>query len=141
MTSRDSDPDTQLSVQAVGSFVAHEQSQRLVELNANLHLLEDAYKSSIEELQKLKDFVGSPSEILGNPQTKHGEIAEQVEVAVRRARAHMDFQFPDATFEGVVRNAPTDYLIGGSEVQSKFYNGARNTLDGVLRDYTKTFAS
>ena len=33
-----------------------------------------------------------------------------------------------ATFEGVGRLAPEDYLLNGIEVQSKFYNGINNTL-------------
>ena len=43
----------------------------------------------------------------------------------------------------VGRTAPADYSIDGIDVQSKFYNGARNSLDGILNHLEKypNFAS
>ena len=36
-----------------------------------------------------------------------------------------------ATFDGVPRTGPVDYRVDGVDIQSKYYNGLRNTLDGV----------
>lgn len=92
-----------------------------------------AFGRAMEEMQRVRAFVGTPENILGNPLTKHGEIAEQLEVAITNARDHMSFRPPSATFDGVGRLAPEDYLKDGIAVQSKFINGTRNTLDHVLK--------
>lgn len=63
--------------------------------------------------------------------TKHGEIAEQVHVGVRRAWDVLYGRAPAATFDGVPRTGPVDYRVDGMDIQSKYYNGLRNTLDGV----------
>lgn len=69
--------------------------------------------------------------------TKHGEVAEKIEIAIRNARQALDqnaFKPEDftATFEGVGRTAPEDYIINGVEVQSKFINGINNNLKHVI---------
>ena len=83
-------------------------------------------------MKKVRDFIGAPEHILGRGNTKHGEVAEQVEVAVRRARDVLAGMEPTATFDGVGRTAPMDYRVGGIDVQSKFINGSNNTLSHVL---------
>ena len=88
--------------------------------------------AAMREMQVVRDFVGTPENILGNSTTKHGEIAEQVNVAIMRARDVLLGRAPMATFEGVGRIAPTDYRVDGVDIQSKYHNGLRNTLDGVL---------
>ena len=85
----------------------------------------------MRELQVVRDFVGSPEHILGKTSTKHGEIAEQVHVGVSRARDVLYGRVPVATFDGVPRTGPVDYRVADLDVQSKYYNGLRNTLDGV----------
>jgi hypothetical protein len=69
--------------------------------------------------------------------TKHGEIAEQVEVGVRNARQAIervqDVSDLSATFDGVGRTAPADYMIDGVDVESKFINGVNNNLNHVLQ--------
>ena len=82
-------------------------------------------------MQVVRDFVGTPENILGNAATKHGEIAEQVNVAISRARDILFGNAPTTTFEGVGRFAPIDYISDGVGVQSKYYNGLHNTLRGV----------
>ena len=89
-----------------------------------------AFLGAMREMQVVRDFVGSPENILGRADTKHGEIAEQVHVGVRRAWAALEGRAPAASFEGVGRLAPEDY-IDGVPVQSKYINGLRNTLDHV----------
>lgn len=93
--------------------------------------------AALREMQKVRDFIGAPEKILGREDTKHGEIAEQVEVGVRRAKDALTGRDFSATFEGVGRTAPADYLIDGIEVQSKFINGVNNSLSHVLKHMEK----
>ena len=88
-------------------------------------------REAMAEMQRVRDFIGSPEHILGSATTKHGEIAEQVHVGVRRATDALHQRPPSATFEGVSRTGPVDYVDGGTDTQSKYYNGLRNSLDGV----------
>jgi hypothetical protein len=57
---------------------------------------------------------------------------------VRNARQALEERLQDesafrATFDGVGRTAPADYLIDGVKVQSKFINGINNNLAHVLK--------
>lgn len=88
---------------------------------------------ALREMARVREFVGSQESILGNPNTKHGEIAEQLTVYVRRAWDAFEGRTPTATFDGVGRTDPVDYIKDGLTIQSKYYNGLRNTLDGVLK--------
>lgn len=128
-----------LTAQAAGAFVAAEQAARVATLQAqteDLQRLADLwsrdYSNATAELRKVIGFVDNPQGILGGPGTKHGEIAEQVEVAVRNARDYMAHVKPSAVIDSVRRTGPVDYVIDGVDVQSKFINGTRNTLDHVL---------
>ena len=85
----------------------------------------------MRELQAVRDFLGTPENILGRAATKHGEIAERVHVGVSRAWDVLHGCAPTATFDGVPRTGPVDYRVDGVDIQSKYYNGLRNTLDGV----------
>lgn len=101
-----------------------------------------AFQLATEQMQNVRDFITSPEHILGSMNTKHGEIAEQVEVGVRNARQAIEEQIQDvsefkATFDNVGRTAPADYMIDGVEVQSKFINGTSNTLNHVLQHIEK----
>ena len=95
----------------------------------------------MREMQAVRDFVGSPENILGSTDTKHGEIAEQVHVGVRRALDVLYGRVPAATFDGVPRTGPVDYRVDSVEIQSKYYNGLRNTLEGVSRHSPSRSAS
>ena len=116
--------------QAASSWAVRDGAVRDAARTAALSNQEAAFQDAQGALQVVKDFVGAPEHILGSPGTKHGEIAEQVHVAVRRASDLLYQRMPTATFEGVGRLDPVDYL-DGAEVQSKYYNGLRNTLDGI----------
>ncbi len=98
---------------------------------------DQAFNKAIEQINKIRAFVGSPDRILGSELTKHGEIAEQVEVGIRNAKSALQQQNLTATFEGVGRTAPADYLIDGISVQSKFINGLSNNLDRVIEHMDK----
>lgn len=99
---------------------------------------ERAFELAGEQMQKVRDFIASPGNILGAMSTKHGEIAEQVEVGVRNAHQAIEERVQDAsdlsaTFDGVGRTAPADYMIDGVDVESKFINGVNNNLNHVLQ--------
>jgi hypothetical protein len=97
----------------------------------------NALRESLNQVEKIRDFLGAPEHILGNQYTKHGEIAENIEVNIRNARDILEQRLPNATFEGVGRTAPTDYIIGDTHVQSKFIAGLPNTLDHVIDHMNK----
>ena len=88
---------------------------------------------ALREMERVREFVGSQENILGNPDTKHGEIAERLTVYVRRAWDALEGRAPTAVIDGVGRTDPVDYIKDGLNIQSKYYNGLRNTLDGVLK--------
>lgn len=120
-----------VAAQTAASWVALDAAARGEALAAALTNQDRAFLKAFGELQAVKDFVGSPEHILGSARTKHGEIAEQVHVGVRRAFDVLHQRMPSASFEGVGRHSSVDYVDGGVEIQSKYYNGLRSTLEGV----------
>ncbi|MGL6005144.1 hypothetical protein [Aeromonas sobria] len=127
----------------VTGIVVHQLNQMNQQaMNIQLSAQHIAFEVATEQMQKVRDFIANPSGILGSMSTKHGEIAEQVEVGVRNARQAIEERLQDesllkATFEGVGRTAPVDYMIDNIAVQSKFINGAKDNLDHVLRHLDK----
>lgn len=98
----------------------------------------EALNESLGYVENVRDFVSDPAHILGAMPTKHGEIAEHVQVEIGNAQRVMQHLKPNATFDGVGRTAPEDYLIDGIQVQSKFLNNANRSIDAVLghmKDY------
>ena len=89
-------------------------------------------------LNEVYEFVGSPENILGSAKTKHGEIAEHVDVAFHNAKRIMEGSTPNATFDHVGRTAPEDYFVDGVAVQSKYINGSSQSLSHVL-DHLDTY--
>lgn len=129
--------------QLSGSYVHDINLSRDNDLQLQLELQDRAFALAIEQMQKVRDFVSTPGSILGSMNTKHGEIAEQLEVGLRNANQIIDESLQNetglrATFDGVGRTAPADYLIDGVEVQSKFINGINNNLSHVL-NHMKTY--
>ncbi len=119
--------------QFLGSIVDTVNLQRKTAEVEALLRQDQNFVKALFEVNKVRDFVGKPENILGSVNTKHGEIAEQVEVGISNARSYVTGGEQVATFEGVGRLAPEDYIFNGVDVQSKFYNGINNTLDkGVL---------
>lgn len=114
--------------QTIGAFVHNINAKRQADETASLLQQDFYFEKAINEVNKVRNFVGSPHNILGSDRTKHGEIAEQVEVGIRNARSYIEGGEQVATFDGVGRFAHEDYLLNGIEVQSKFYNGINNTL-------------
>ena len=132
-----------VAAQTAASWAAFDAAARAEARAAALTKQDQAFFKADGELQKVRDFVRSPEHILGSPSTKHGEIAEQVHVGVRRAVDVLQHRTPSASLDGVDRFGPVDYLDGGREIQSKFYNGLRNTLEGVAShaEQNKDFVS
>ncbi|MEQ4531842.1 MAG: hypothetical protein ABN478_11175 [Mixta sp.] len=127
-----------LGDQIISSAVDALNQARIKDELFSLSQQDRAFELAGEQMLKVRDFIASPDNILGSMNTKHGEIAEQVEVGVRNARQAIEEGLQDdsafrATFNGVGRTAPEDYMIDGVEVQSKFINGINNNLTHVLR--------
>ncbi|MCY3810233.1 MAG: hypothetical protein OXH15_00355 [Gammaproteobacteria bacterium] len=131
-----SDADSQrgspphIAAQLAAAWTAFDKTVRDEALAATLDARDRAFAEASAAMEHVKDFVGSPENILGSTETKHGEIAEECHVGFRRAIDFLYDRTPMATFEGVDRTGPVDY-IDGVDIQSKFYNGLRNTLAGV----------
>ena len=53
-----------------------------------------------------------------------------MQVNIANARRAIQGLNKNHTFDGVGRTAPEDYIRDGQQVQSKFYNGLRNTFFG-----------
>jgi hypothetical protein len=119
-----------VAAQAAAAWTAQEAAIRNVARSVALSNQEAAFRDAQDALRVVKDFVGAPEHILGSDLTKHGEIAEQVHVGVRRASDLLHQRVPEATFEGIGRLDAVDY-VDGVAVQSKYYNGLSNTLDGI----------
>ena len=126
--------------QAVASWIDHLNQLRLNELIEKLAQQDMNLDEAMGMLQKIRDFVASPQNILGSNATKHGEIAENVQVYISNARNVIEGLKPEYTFEGVGRLAPEDYLKNGTPIQSKFYSSdiGNRTFDAIcghLKDY------
>ena len=133
-----SQPDTNrtgphVAAQVAATWAALDAAHRGEQLAEALQTQDRHFLDVWGEMQRVRDFVGSPESILGNPDTKHGEIAEQFTVSVRRAWDALYGRAPTAVIDGVGRTDPVDYIKDGLNIQSKYYNGLRNTLDGVLK--------
>lgn len=128
-----------LTDQVVGTIVGELNNQnecsRIFQHVLQDQRLEDAFS----HMANVRAFLLDPATILGNGDTKHGEIAEQVEVGVRNARAVIDGLKPPASFVDpatgleLSRNAPIDLFIGEQAVQVKFINGLTGNLNACLK--------
>lgn len=119
--------------QATVAWIDYLKFERLRELADTLSKQDINLENAMEELQKLRDFIGDPSHILGSNATKHGEIAENMQVHISNAKKLVEGLKGLYTFDGVGRTAPEDYLFDGSPVQQKFYNGAKQTIEAVKK--------
>lgn len=111
----------------------HIDTQRI----SDIQLVDQHLDEALKCIENVRTFVGSPENILGSQLTKHGEIAEQVDVWFQNAWNIMDGKPATATFDGVGRTAPEDYLVDGIKVQSKYINGSSKSLSHVLEHLEK----
>ncbi|MBD6969695.1 hypothetical protein G4170_24840 [Vibrio parahaemolyticus] len=121
--------------QVSGAFVDNINQIRLFEKGVELDKAQAAFNLAQTQVDKVRDFISNPGGILGSEATKHGEIAEQVEVGIRNAKAALAGISADdlpADIDSVARTGAADYLLNDTEVQSKFINGANNNLKHVL---------
>lgn len=109
-----------------------DENQRLSVQSKNLT---DAF-SKMEEVRLFANS-GNLEHVLGSMRTKHGEIAEHLEVGVRNAWQAIKGFGDIATIDNVGRTAPADYIVNGVNVQSKFTNGELNTLKHVFEHLQK----
>lgn len=137
--------------QTIGAIVDEICKPRITEMNGQLQATANQLHGelsiqgkclhrALEAMGKVQEFVDNPGHILGSPATKHGEIAEQVEVGMVNAKAALHRLADRAVIDTSVipRTGPVDYTIDGIPVQSKFYNGEVNTLNnGVLEHFSK----
>ena len=89
---------------------------------------------ALKELDAVRDFISQPNHILGSSLTKHGEVAEQMQVAFSNARKLILGLDPEYTFQNVGRFAPIDFLVKDADgfykgVQFKSIKSARETID------------
>lgn len=100
-------------------------------------LANEAFSEANSCIEQARDFVspGNLSHVLGNTNTKHGEIAEQLEVCFRNGRSVLNQEKAVAELlqKGKDRIGATDYLINETPIQSKFINGlGTQSLDKVI---------
>lgn len=124
--------------QAIAAWIDYLKFVRIKEMTETLAKQDINFENAMEELQKLRDFIGDPSHILGSNATKHGEIAENMQVYISNAKRIVEGLKGSYTFDGVGRTAPEDYLFDGSPVQQKFYNGAKQTI-GAVKKHLDTY--
>jgi hypothetical protein len=93
--------------------------------------------NALNEVKKVEEFLADPSHILGSEATKHGEIAESIEVNIGNAKQVIKGLDKRFSSEGVGRTAPEDYIMDGVKTQSKFINGPKGSLKAVLEHLDK----
>lgn len=128
---------TSVQDQVQSAFVNDINIRRAASELKNLNMQDFSFNEATKHIDAVRKFIGAPEKILGNPNTKHGEIAEQVEVGVRNARDVLEGNTAKATFDNVGRFASEDYLVDGVAVQSKFINGTNNGLSHVMNHMEK----
>lgn len=121
-----------LSDQIVSTAVDAINASRMVDKAVQLSKQDQAMADATDVMQTIHEFIDKPGNILGSHATKHGEIAEVVDVGIRRARDLIAGRPESADFGAIGRNAPADYFINGQEVQSKFINGTSKGLQHVI---------
>ena len=118
---------------AIASISKYTQSQLTVQ--------DINFAKALAQVDHIQQLVNSPNKLLGSMNTKHGELAEQVEVAIQNSKSLLRGMGYSATADpqivGRTVNAPADYIINGVQVQSKFINGETNTLSHVIEHLNK----
>lgn len=145
---KDSSAPVQTAGDALGGIIGflHEQKQeRFAQEILEIFRSEESKKIDAKQcfywaqkqIEGVRDFLNSPNNILGNIQTKHGEIAEQTEVAFRNAGRIIWGQRPDAHIDDIPRTGPVDFNIAGWDIQSKYINSAAKSLQHCMEHLRK----
>lgn len=106
-------------------------------LNEKNNMQDINFINAMDEINNVRNFLGDPSKILGSDLTKHGEIAEQVEVGIGNAKVLIKGLSKRFSFYGVGRTAPEDFIMDGFKTQSKFINGENNSLSAIIEHLGK----
>lgn len=117
--------------QAVASWIDYLYQSRIASIIKALTNQDFNLEKSLAELQKIKEFISSPEHILGNPLSKHGEIAENFQVYFSNAIKIVNGEKAEYTFDDVGRLDLVDYIKNGMPVQSKFYHEYAKTFKAV----------
>lgn len=136
------------ATQTIGSYVSYVNTERLDDCaNEAIKILEVGktklqqqdinLSKALKSVDKAFDFLGKPENILGRSDTKHGEIAESIQVNISNAKEYLYGLVSSHSFEGVGRTAPEDYLVNETNVQSKFIAGTNGSLDHVINHMDK----
>ena len=129
--------------QGVAAWIDYLRVLRLETLLDKLSDQDCNLEKAVKALNEIKVFIADPKHILGSLATKHGEVAEHMQVGFLNAEAAVQGQDQLYTFDGVGRLAMEDYLRDGQMIQSKFYNGIKGTFQAVchhLNDYPNFIA-
>lgn len=118
--------------QATAAWIDHLKNLRIEDMIQQLARQDKNFENALQQLNELKIFIGDPEHILGSYLTKHGEIAEHVQVRFCNADKLLVGKAANHTFEGVGRTAMEDYLRNGKMIQSKFYNGEKGTFNAIV---------
>lgn len=127
-----------LTDQLVGTLVGELNNQNEASRVLLQALQDQRLEDAFDCMANVRAFLLDPETILGNEDTKHGEIAEQVEVALRNARAAIDGLDAPASFTDpttgieVGRISPIDLFINEQAIQVKFINRLAGNLDACL---------
>ncbi|RKD25823.1 hypothetical protein BEP19_02490 [Ammoniphilus oxalaticus] len=117
--------------------IARQLDQIVNEKMASFDQQDHYFEEALTHMMRMRQFLSEPGAILGSEKAKHGEIAEHLEVNARNAWSVLNGEGEVATFEGVGRTAPEDFILDGVNYQSKFINGTNNTLKHVLDHFNK----
>lgn len=123
--------------QVVGGVVQHLNDVRDASKHLALDEQEKLLEKALEELDGIRAWIEDPSRLLGSMKSKHGELAEIIEVQVRNARSIIDGNEAIASFGGTTRNGAVDYYINGQAFQSKFYNNNLEGLNALIKHMGK----
>jgi hypothetical protein len=114
--------------QGAAAVIAEQLERLQTECIEQLAKQDAACAAGHRHIDAVRRFVGTPERIIGNPNTKHGEIAEQVEIGVRNAWDALNRRSLSAE-KASARTGSIDYFINGTAVQSKFSNKIVRGLD------------
>jgi hypothetical protein len=107
--------------QGIGDISRYANQLRADELLRNLFNQDINLKGALNELQQVRDFYSQLEHVLGSMKSKHGEIAEHIQVGFENADKMIIGEAPThILLDGKDRFAPVDYMKNGMPVQSKF---------------------
>ena len=125
-----------VSAQGAGAMVGHFNQMRMDEFIRKINYQDINLDHAMNEINEARKFIKKPSEILGCDRTKFGEVAEHLEVAFKNADELIVGNPAPATFNGVGRTAPEDFLVNGMPVQSKFVQ-YHKSMDAIMTHITR----